>query len=114
MIAAIINDIRRNNFREPIFTWSIAENDNCLKHCYHLSRIARVEHAPAHLLNGKAEALAMCDFPGDTGQAIRYLFCEIVNGSDYDKLSVILNYKHVAYGFYTHNYKAYLTIRGWN
>lgn len=112
MTADIINEFRNVNNKERILCWNPAENDYCLQHCLHMSRLDRVEHAPEYLLKDKAEVIAMCKFVSDTNTTIKYLIFNVINESE-EHRNVILNYENLAYGVYVHDYKVYLTIRGW-
>lgn len=112
MIIDIINDFRQTNGKERIFCWDPAENDYCLQHSLHMARINNLEHAPAHLLKGKAEAIGMSDFNIDTNNTSRFIIFELMGNSTRHR-EIILNYDNLAYGVFMHNWKVYLTIRGW-
>jgi len=113
MVVDIINEYRKANGKEYIFVWNPVENDYCMEHCLYMAKLQCFEHAPEHLRKGKAEAIAKCGFIIDNFTTVRYLIFNVINESQKHK-DVVLNYENLAYGFYIHNYTAYLVIRGWN
>lgn len=113
MIADIINQFRYENGKERVFCRNPVENNYCFLHCLHMARQGQVEHTHEYLLKDRAEAVASCSFNSDMDTSARYLIFNVLSESEKHR-DVLLKYDNLAYGIYLHNYKMYLTIRGWN
>jgi uncharacterized protein YkwD len=113
MIISALNDFRKSNDKNPVFSWDPVENDYCEAHCRYMAWHNHFEHTPEYLLKGKAEAIAMIAYGRDNEETIRRLIYDVL-GTSREHKNIILNFKNLAYGFYAYNNCAYLTIRGWN
>jgi len=111
MVIDIINEYREWNRKPRVSNWERVVSDYCFAHSMAMAREDRVYHAEEYLLNNWGEAVAMCCFTGNTQETIRFLLFEILDKSEPHR-NLILNSDILAVGFYTWNYKAYLTIRG--
>lgn len=113
MVIQAINEFRNQNGKGNVFAWNPVENDHCFLHCLHMAKENRVIHTPWYFLNGKAEAVAMSYFIHNAEDTIRSLIFQDFGNSEQHR-NVFLNYDNLAYGFFMFDWKAYLTIRGWN
>ena len=112
MVIDIINEFRNKNGKERIFCWNPVENGHCFQHCLYMANHGYLIHAPEVFRKDKAEAIAISCFMEDNEKTIRYLLYECIGRSQEHK-DIVLNYDNLAYGFYLHDYTAFLTIRGW-
>ena len=113
MITDAINELRRNNGKPHIYTIDSVECYNCLLHCLHMARICGLEHSPEHFRQGKAEAIAKCNYIYNNARdIIRYMVLNLLANSPGHK-NILISYSHYAYYFYVNNYQAYLTVRAW-
>jgi len=111
MVTDIINEYREWNRKPRVSNWERVVSDYCFAHSMAMAHRGEVYHAEGYLLNNWGEAVAMCGFNGNSADTIRYLLFEVLDKSEQHR-NLILNSDILAVGFYTWNYRAYLTIRG--
>jgi hypothetical protein len=112
MIKDLIQEYRRQNGRHPANMTHYEEDQHCLWHCFHMSRVKEVCHAPECFLEGKAEACAVRSFyrsPEETLRAI--IFEQFANNSAHSEVLLFSN--NLACAFHSHEYHIFVTVRGW-
>lgn len=113
MIKDIINDFRRYHGIEPAQECEPVEHEHCKFHCLHMAKNYHIEHTPAHLLNGKAEIVASCEFQKNMEETEKALIWKVIWPS-IEHREILLYSKYLAHYLYIDNYRAYLTVRGWS
>lgn len=112
MLKEIINEYRQQNGRHPVSLDNQQENDHCLWHCKYMSATRARQHAPGHLLCGKAEAIGYRSFYRDYYDALRAIifqdFAESMGHRD-----ILLFHNHFAGAFHVENNGVYVCVRGW-
>jgi hypothetical protein len=90
---------------------NLEENENCSRHCLHMSHIQDTSHAPDYMLNGKIEAVALRSFFHDEYAVL----CSIVfeDFANSPKHRAVLLMDNLACASYIYHYHIYVTVRGW-
>lgn len=112
MIKDLINEFRRQNGRHPAIMNHREEDQNCLWHCLHMSRIREVCHAPDCFREGKSEVCAARSFfhtPQETLRAI--IFEQLANSPEHR--DILLFNDNIACADCISEYFVFVTIRGW-
>jgi uncharacterized protein YkwD len=105
-----INDLRTSNGRSNAH-FNVQKAEHCFFHCLEMARRNEVYHAEPHYLDGWSEAVGMADFNGDYENSCRHLIFEGFAKSEPHR-NIILNSSELAVGWFTSNYKLFVTIRG--
>jgi len=112
-IADKINEFRKANGVEPIWSWNPIENNHCWEHALHMTRCKELVHTPDYLLAGKAEAVGKSDFIKTTEDTVSHIIFEGFGKSKEGHREILLM-PNLSFGVYVDNWQVYLCIRGWN
>jgi len=112
MIKDIINSYRTHHGIPEAIDANLIENDHCRLHCLHMLNNYTLDHTPDVFLHGKSEIVAVCNFKRNIEETEHHLIWEVINSSPGHR-DILLSSKHLAHYLLIHNYKAYLTVRGW-
>lgn len=113
MLGGLINEFRAQHGVGPASFSDLRENQNCLQHCWHMSRIQGCCHAPGYFYPGKAEAVGYGSFYRDTRESVALiLFGErgFINSPEHRGILLMPN---LACAYCQDNWMVYVTIRGW-
>ena len=114
MLKSIINEFRQQNGLPTVAMGNFDEDHNCLWHCKHMAEVQDCRHAPGHLRQGKAEAVAVRSFFRDHYDALRAIVFDQFAGSIGHR-DILLFSENLACAFHVdHNYNCvFVTVRGW-
>jgi hypothetical protein len=111
MIRQILNEFRQQNGKPSLAIDNYEENQNCLWHCFHMSRIQCLCHAPEHLRPGKSEACAVKSFYRNHYETLRAIVFE--QFADSPGHRDILLSDNLAAAFHVEHYNVFVCVRGW-
>jgi hypothetical protein len=112
MIKQIINDFRRDNGSPWANMTHYSEDNHCLLHCLHMTRVKNVCHAPEHLRPGKSEACAVRGFFHDPHETLRAIIYDQFGNSPGHR-DILINSENLACAWIIDQYQVFVTVRGW-
>jgi len=112
MIKDLIAEFRRRNGRHPAIMTYPKDDQNCLWHCFHMSKIKECCHAPECFLQDKSEACAVKSFFRSPEETLRSIIFEQFANSEKHK-EILLFSNNIACAFHWQDYHIFVTVRGW-
>ena len=114
MLGGLINEFRAQHGVGPTSFSDLRENQNCLQHCWHMSKIKGCCHAPSYYYPGKCEAVGSGSFYRDTRESVALIIFSEDGFKGSPEHTKILLKPNLACAFCQEDWHVYITIRGWD